>query len=294
MSDRKRAGSARKTARMRKRKKTISATVLFFLLITAILVSLLFVPFFNISSVSCSGTAVLSEEVVIDASGVALGVNIFRIPIHKIEESIKKSLPYVADVSVHRSFPSSVLLEVTERIPVAYVQNGATYLVIDGEGIALETAENLSVRGTLPLIPELKLDSEKKIVLGEKVAVLNDYRLNELLACIKLISQKDNLKGRVTMIMVNDLLQYEVTIEDRVLAIIPIDSDLDYQLDFMLAALAQQSPTIEGVIDLTIEGKAAFRPKTQEVIKVPDESDDLDETSSEEEPQEEPVANVQE
>lgn len=294
MSDRKRAGSARKTARMRKRKKTISATVLFFLLITAILVSLLFVPFFNISSVSCSGTAVLSEEAVIDASGVALGVNIFRIPIHKIEESIKKSLPYVADVSVHRSFPSSVLLEVTERMPVAYVQNGATYLVIDGEGIALETAENLSVRGTLPLIPELKLDSEKKIVLGEKVAVLNDYRLNELLACIKLISQKDNLKGRVTKIMVNDLLQYEVTIEDRVLAIIPIDSDLDYQLDFMLAALAQQSPTIEGEIDLTIEGKAAFRPKTQEVIKVPDESDDSDETSSEEEPQEEPVANVQE
>ncbi|MBO4953692.1 MAG: hypothetical protein J6D04_00905, partial [Clostridia bacterium] len=86
----------------------------------------------------------------------------------------------------------------------------------------------------------------------------------------------------------------EVTIEDRVLAIIPIDSDLDYQLDFMLAALAQQSPTIEGEIDLTIEGKAAFRPKTQEVIKVPDESDDSDETSSEEEPQEEPVANVQE
>lgn len=294
MSDRKRAGNARKTARMRKRKKTISATVLFFVLITAILVSLLFVPFFNISSVSCSGTAVLSEEAVINASGVALGVNIFRIPVHKIEESIEKTLPYVADVSVHRSFPSSVLLEVTERTPVAYVQNGATYLVIDGEGIALETAENLSVRGTLPLVPDLKLDSEKKIVLGEKVAVLNDYRLNELLACIKLVSQKDNLKGRVTKIMVNDLLQYEVTVEDRVLAIIPIDSDLDYQLDFMLAALAQQSPTIEGEIDLTIEGKAAFRPKTQEVIKVPDESDNPDDTSSEEEPQEEPVADVQE
>ena len=130
--------------------------------------------------------------------------------------------------------------------------------------------------------------------MGEKVAVLNDYRLNELLACIKLISQKENLKGRVTKIMVNDLLQYEITVEDRVLAIIPIDSDLDYQLDFMLAALAQQSPTIEGEIDLTIEGKAAFRPKTQEIVKVSDEGDDTNETSSEEEPQEESVSDVQE
>lgn len=294
MSGRGRAGNARKTARIRRRNKAISATVLFFLLVTAILASLLFVPFFNISSVSCSGTAVLSEDAVINASGVTLGVNIFRIPVHKIEESIEKALPYVADVSVHRSFPSSVLLEVTERTPVAYVQNGVTYLVIDGEGIALETAENLTVRGTLPLVPELKLDTEKKIVLGEKVAVLNDYRLNELLACIKLISQKENLKGRVTKIMVNDLLQYEITVEDRVLAIIPIDSDLDYQLDFMLAALAQQSPTIEGEIDLTIEGKAAFRPKTQEIVKVSDEGDDTNETSSEEEPQEESVSDVQE
>lgn len=297
MSSRKRAGSARKTARMRKRKKTISATVLFFVLIAAILVSLLFVPFFNITSVSCSGTSVLTEESVINASGVALGVNIFRIPVHQIEANIEKALPYVSDVSVHRSFPSSIRLEVQERIPVAYVQNGASYLVIDGEGIALETAENLTVRGTLPLVPELKLDREASIVLGERIAVLDDYRLNELLTCINVIAQKPNLNGRVTKLMVNDLLQYELTVEDRVLAIIPVDSDLDYQLEFMLAALAQQSPTIEGEIDLTIEGKAAFRPKTQEVIKVPDETEESGEVPSvltEEEPKEEPDADVQE
>ena len=294
MSSRRRAGSARKTARMRRRKKTISATVLFFVLVTAILVSLLFVPFFNISSVSCSGTSVLTEDAVIDASGVVLGVNIFRIPVHQIEENIENALPYVADVAVHRSFPSSVRLEVTERVPVAYVQNGVSYLVIDGNGIALETAENLTVRGTLPLVPELKLDPEAKIVLGQQVAVVDNYRLNELLDCINLVSQKSNLNGRVTKIMVNDLLQYEVTVENRVLAIIPIDSDLDYQLDFMLAALAQQSPTIEGEIDLTIEGKAAFRPKTQEVVKVLDESEDVEDSASTEESQEEHATDVQE
>lgn len=297
MSSRKRALNARKTSRMRQRKKTISATVLFFVLVSAILASLLFIPFFNITSVSCNGTSVLSEEAIIDASGVALGVNIFRIPVHKIEENIEKALPYVSDVTVHRSFPSSVRLEVTERIPVAYVQNGASYLVIDSEGVALENANDLTVRGTLPLVPDLKLDSEKQVELGKRIEVQDHYRLNEVLSCIELIAQKPNLNGRVTKLLVNDLLQYELMVENRILAIIPVDSDLDYQLDFMLAALAQQSPTIEGEIDLTIEGKAAFRPKTQEVVKVPEQGGEEDESSSdstEETSQEEPVADVQE
>lgn len=299
MNSRRRAGNARKTSRMRKRKRTISAAVLLFVLVAAILASLLFIPFFNISSVSCSGTSVLTEDAVIDASGVALGINIFRISVHRIEENVEESLPYVSDVTVHRSFPSSVRLQVTERTPVAYVQNGASYLVIDGEGIALESTESLDTRGVLPLIPELRLDSKKPIELGKRIAVEDNYRLKELLSCINLIAQKPSLNGRVTKILINDLMQYELTVEDRVLAMIPVDSDIDYQLDFMLAALAQQPPTIEGEIDLTIEGKAAFRPKTQEVIRLPEqtgdgEGDAPDPSASGEGSQEEPVSDVQE
>ena len=278
MSDKRRAQLAGKTARIRKRNKRIVSAVLFFVLFAAVLSSLLFVPFFNITSVSCTGTAILDEKTVIDASGVVLGVNIFRIPVNRIEENVEEALPYVADVTVRRSFPSAVSLEVVERIPVAYIQNGASYLVIDEAGTALETTDSLNARGVLPLIPELKLDKEKELLLGKPIAVTDAYRLKELLRCISEIAKKSNLNGRVTKLSVNDLMQYELVIEDRIQAIIPVDSDLDYQLDFMLAALAQQSPTIEGEIDLTIEGKAAFRPKTQEVVKVNTEESNDDVT----------------
>ena len=278
MSDKRRAQLAGKTARIRKRNKRIVSAVLFFVLFAAVLSSLLFVPFFNITSVSCTGTAILDEKTVIDASGVVLGVNIFRIPVNRIEENVEEALPYVADVTVRRSFPSAVSLEVVERIPVAYIKNGASYLVIDEAGTALETTDSLNARGVLPLIPELKLDKEKELLLGKPIAVTDAYRLKELLRCISEIAKKSNLNGRVTKLSVNDLMQYELVIEDRIQAIIPVDSDLDYQLDFMLAALAQQSPTIEGEIDLTIEGKAAFRPKTQEVVKVNTEESNDDVT----------------
>lgn len=274
MSSQRRAQLAGKTARIRKRKKRIVSTVLFFVLLMAILSSMLFVPFFNITSVSCTGTEILDQETVVDASGVVLGVNIFRIPVNRIEENIEKTLPYIADVTVRRSFPSSVKLEIVERTPVAYVRNGPSYLVIDENGIALETVDSLSARGVLPLVPELKLDKEKEIQLGKEIAVTDTYRLKELLRCISEISKKSNLNGRVTELSVNDLMQYELLVENRILAVIPVDSDLDYQLDFMLAALAQQSPTIEGEIDLTIEGKAAFRPKIQEVVQVNDDEED--------------------
>ncbi len=296
MSNQRRAQLAGKTARIRKRKKRIMSAVLFFVLFAAILSSLLFVPFFNITSVSCNGTAVLDQQTVIDASGVVLGVNIFRIPVNRIEENIEKTLPYVADVTVRRSFPASVQLNVVERIPVAYVQNGASYLVIDEKGVALEITDSLNTRGTLPLVPELKLNKEKELSLGKVIEVTDDYRLKELLDCISSIAEKSNLKGRVTQLVVNDLMQYELTVEDRILAIIPVDSDLDYQLDFMLAALAQQSPTIEGEIDLTIEGKAAFRPKTQEIVNTNhgDDTETTEEPNAETPESEEGPEDVQE
>lgn len=277
MSNRKRQGRVRRTERIRKRKKTISSVILLMVLLVAIMASLLFIPFFNVSSVSCSGTKILSEDAVIDASGVVPGINIFRISVHKIEENIERALPYVADVTVQRLFPSSVHLEVVERTPVAYVQNGASYLVIDGEGIVLEVTDSLDTCGVLPLLSGLQPEEKETITLGKTLAVSDQYRFKKLLYCVNLIQQKKDLNGRVTALCINDLMQYELMVEDRISAVIPVDSDIDYQLDFMLAALAQQSATIEGEIDLTIEGKAAFRPKIQEMIVMPD-SEDKEET----------------
>ena len=73
MSSQRRAQLAGKTARIRKRKKRIVSTVLFFVLLMAILSSMLFVPFFNITSVSCTGTEILDQETVVDASLIFSG-----------------------------------------------------------------------------------------------------------------------------------------------------------------------------------------------------------------------------
>jgi cell division septal protein FtsQ len=65
-----------------------------------------------------------------------LGVNIFRIDMARLSDRIKQRFPTFYSVTVSRVLPSQLSIVAKERLPVAIIKKGASY-VLDDEGVAL-------------------------------------------------------------------------------------------------------------------------------------------------------------
>lgn len=108
-------------------------------LVAALLVWLLaFSSVFGVRTVSVHGTHQLSAEQVRKAADISSGTPLLRLDTAAVTRRVEH-LPTVASASVQTSFPSTVVITVTERSAVGYVQSGAGYVLVDTSGYQFRT-----------------------------------------------------------------------------------------------------------------------------------------------------------
>ncbi len=96
---------------------------------------------FDVDHVRVSGTVHVSGGEVRDAAAVDPGTPLAFLDTGAVAARVER-LPWVADAEVSRKWPGTVLVEVSEHTPVAFVRNpsGASVLVAEG-GTVLGVAE---------------------------------------------------------------------------------------------------------------------------------------------------------
>ncbi|MBA3523497.1 MAG: FtsQ-type POTRA domain-containing protein [Geodermatophilaceae bacterium] len=106
--------------------------------VLAVLVALVVVvvatPVMSVRTVEVSGARGESAAVVRDLADVPLGVPLARLDTAAITERLS-ALPQLASVRVDRGWPSTVTLVVTERVPLALVDDGGRQWLVDAEGV---------------------------------------------------------------------------------------------------------------------------------------------------------------
>jgi cell division protein FtsQ len=80
----------------------------------------------------------LSEEAIRLASGISASDHVPAVDEERVRAAIMAALPAVAHVEVRRELPDTIRLVVTARTPLAAVQSGKGYLVIDGAGVVYD------------------------------------------------------------------------------------------------------------------------------------------------------------
>ena len=156
----------REARRKRQRRKRTSRRIaVTLLLLAAVCIGICFTPVFSIKEIRISGTNQVPQEQIAVQSGVSVGQNIFTFNIHEVADSIKQ-IPYVDDVTVRRSYPNVLEIEVREAVPVAYVPVSGGFAVIDKNSRVLE---NTAERGKYP-VPLIQQEGIENVTLGEKLA----------------------------------------------------------------------------------------------------------------------------
>ena len=225
MKEKKRRRFSRKIRQIGRRAvtgvKLLCAIAILAVLVTGIRYWLQNSDVFRITQVEITGASILTEDDISDL-----------IPIHEIEqnqrifdidvESYKKKIeahPYIAFASLGRKFPKTLKIELSERIPVAYLILDKIYLV-DKEGYLLPKITGKEKFADCPVITGITVS---KPILGSQIQ--NERLLNGLSFLQKFevylpdfkneISEIHyNKNGEITMFMSENGVKIEFGLDD--------------------------------------------------------------------------------
>jgi cell division protein FtsQ len=108
---------------------------------------------FTITSVEVAGNTHVSAAAIRALAKVPADATLIRFPADDVAARVEAD-PWVSEVSVSRVFPSGMRIRITERVPVAVVDAGASMWMIDGTGMVVGKPSSAST-GTLPTIKDV-------------------------------------------------------------------------------------------------------------------------------------------
>jgi len=118
----------------RRRLLLVAAAIIAVAVVAWGLVALWRAPLFTVDSVKVSGLAHLTNAQVLALAAVPKDATLLHLTPAEVEQRIEAS-PWVASAKVNRSFPHTLVLDVTERVPVAMADAGARgQWLVTGDG----------------------------------------------------------------------------------------------------------------------------------------------------------------
>lgn len=240
--------------------------------------------FFRVETVAVSGNQRYTREEIVAASGIQLGDNLYSLNKIRIDQNIRRTLPYIGDLSINRALPSTIVITVTEWEAVArlavpdpaqaaaaqkelleknpeadpLVTADESWLISVG-GKLLEPApadsSAIPVSGLTPINPQA--GSMLEVPEGEKT------RLEALIALLHALEEAE-LYGEVSSVRLEDT-QLVLRYLDRFDVKMRLNDDFSYKLRLMQTVRLQieerHSVDAAGSIDLTQAGyDAVYAP----------------------------------
>lgn len=77
--------------------------------------------FFQVETIAVTGNSRYTQQEVIDASGIQIGDNLYRMNKYQIGDQVLRQLPYVEKILIRRSLPSTIVITVSEWDAVAQI-----------------------------------------------------------------------------------------------------------------------------------------------------------------------------
>ncbi len=246
----------------RKRIKKIKFFVKLFLLVGIVAGGITFAltsPIFNIKDINVINNVTIPSDTIVSLSGLKSGDNIFKFYKGNIYDKIKEN-PYVENVEIHRKLPSTIEIDVTERVATYNIDFMGKYAYINTQGYILEISEDSM---GMPVI-QGATTNEEEIVPGNR---LNNEDLTKLEQVIKIMNAaKDcGLDGQVTSIDISNENEYSIYLnEEKKTVHLGDASDLSNKMLYVQAIIESEAGKQGDIFvngDLNNGFQAYFREK---------------------------------
>ncbi len=192
----------------KKRRTKRSRNYLPAILITAVVLIafILFLksPVFTIEYIQIDGNYILSDQEILDTSGVAKGQNMFGKNAHKAKSKLKDN-PYISSVNIDRKIPDTYVIKIEEITPsIAVKYSDEKYIILDSEGKVIDCTDSTMTATLLNgvTVKKYKIGSEPKLKgisnLNKLLSMINVLNAEDLYFKQVEIVDSDTIKGNIT------------------------------------------------------------------------------------------------
>lgn len=108
-------------------------------LVAATAVGLTRSPFVNARTIRVHGASHLTRSDVLRMAQIAVGVNVFMLDTSAAERRLEAD-PWVAEATISKRLPSTLIVDIQERSPVAVIESTGLLRLVAGDGTMLDAA----------------------------------------------------------------------------------------------------------------------------------------------------------
>jgi cell division protein FtsQ len=107
-------------------------------------------PLLAVRTVQVDGVRTLTAAEVRQAAEVRIGTPLLRVDVHATAARVRR-VPQVAAAQVSRGWPDRIVITVTERVPVAVVDQDGQQWLVDHGGVLFATVTGAPPQGVVPV-----------------------------------------------------------------------------------------------------------------------------------------------
>ena len=220
--------------------------VLSTLLILGIVVAACLI-FFRVDQVVVAGNQRYTAEEIIAVTGVERGQNLYTLNKGDIDRRLREQLPYVEAVSIWRSLPDTLMIEVRECRAAACIQTDSGLWLLNTSGKLLEQTEQSEVTEILGLTALQPL-AGTMLAVGQE----ESRKLTDLIALMTALEDRGLLSETGSIDLSSDTV-IEAVWQDRLTVRFAYASDYEYDAKALQAAIDYLGEQERSVVDLTFD-----------------------------------------
>lgn len=248
-----------------KRRLTYFLISAFFAASTVIAV-LFFLLFCRVGAVNVENCVYSSEQSVLEASRVKVGMHIYALDKEKVEKRIKEANPYVSDVYITRTGLRTLNITLTEDKPDFYIEQNGKFVILSGTlrvlEIANSRAEAASKGAAMIILPPVN-DAILREELSFNETEDPEYYSGECIGILSSIAASP-ISGNITYADLSEKFDLRVTYKDKYDIRFGSPKDLEEKLSLVSETIAfledpiNRFSTAKGIIHASTVGEASF------------------------------------
>ncbi len=248
-----------KTIRERK-KMSLKKKVIIVILVLIAIVLLLHSSLFSVKEIKVEGNDYLSQDRVIEFSGITYGENLFSHSKRDISKSLLEN-SYIESAQVHKKLPNTIEISIVERKINYMIQFSDTYVYINNQGYILEQTTEMA---DVPLVIGLITD-QNMVEVGKRLCDDDLINMNKVIKIYELAKVND-ISEYISKIDISNEKNYIIELESRGKVVDLGDcsnySDINTKMLYLASILAVTDDSREEIflnVDLN-NNKAYSRP----------------------------------
>lgn len=213
------------SAKSRRRSLRIITRIAYFMIVVIVLFVMLFLVaklFFSLDGIIVNMTVYESQNydvnTVKSVSGLSEGDLLFFADKGKIEENIKKNLPFVDSVSVKKEFPSTVIINIVEEKESFYFEYADRYFVISSGLKVLaffDSESELMAADYYDKIMRVELDEVKEVEVTKTVVFFDSESHRRSEKVLKTVAASP-LYDKISSLDMSELYDLKLSYDSRI------------------------------------------------------------------------------